>query len=57
MLNSRLTSLIRKEFLQIMRDPRQGLRDIGEARILLQEGGVEASHLSMTGLSLPAPEP
>jgi Tol biopolymer transport system component len=40
----------------LVRDPRQRLRDIGEARILLQEGGAHASHLSLSGIVAAPPE-
>ncbi len=41
----------------LVRDPQLRLRDIGEARILLQDGGAEASHLSIPATSGTTPAP
>jgi Tol biopolymer transport system component len=39
----------------LQRDPRQRLRDIGEARIMLEPGGASATQLHMSPASLPTP--
>ena len=38
----------------LQRDPKQRLRDIGEARIMLEPGGASATQLHMSAVNLPA---